>query len=565
MSNTQRRLIVAALALAALAWFKLPHHRADADAAPTAAAQAALQAAPADPATPAPAAITRRVGKIGFTPCTLAPEFGTQSVEALCGGFDVPENRATPAGRKIRLAIAWLPGKGETQPDPVVMIAGGPGQSALESFPSIANAFADLRKHRNILLVDQRGTGGSNRLSCKDTEVAGKKDADKASGEHAGNDKAGDGKAGDGKASGGKAGDGAGPTPTETSAETDLAAARASAQRCVAKLSKVADLRFYSTTDAIQDLDDVRAAIGAEKLNLMGVSYGTRVAQQYAKRYPTHVRTLTIDGVAPNSLVLGNTMARTLESSLDRQFGRCAKDPECAGKLGDPRAHLDALMQTLRTAPPRVTFRDAITGESRTETLTPAHIAGLARMFAYIPQAAGLLPLELNEAAHGRYEPLMALANLLRTTVGDQITDGMQYSVICTEDAGELKVDPADANALLGTDLVTTMQAQCAVWPHGTRPAGFRAPLTGNIPVLILSGEFDPVTPPAFGDEVLKSLGNARHLVVRGQGHNVLPVGCVPKLFTRFVETADAKSLDVHCLDKVPYAAPFTGFYGWEP
>ncbi|CAN5167003.1 alpha/beta hydrolase [soil metagenome] len=542
MSNTQRRLIVAALALAALAWFKLAPHRSGDDAKPTASATPSAQSADADPTTAAPDAITRQVGKIGFTPCTLAPAFGTQSVEALCGSFEVLENRAAPAGRKIRLAVAWLPAKGEAEPDPMVMLAGGPGQSALETFPTIANAFADLRKHRNVLLVDQRGTGGSNKLRCKDEDED--KNGDKA-----------DSSTGTGDAS----------VPSPASLETDLANARAATERCVAQLSKIADLRFYSTTDAIQDLDEVRAAIDADKLNLMGVSYGTRVAQQYAKRYPGHVRTITIDGIAPNSLVLGNTMARTLESSLDRQFARCAKDPKCESKLGDPRSNLNTLMQTLRTAPPKVTFRDAITGESRTETLTTGHIAGVARLFAYIPQIAGLLPLELNEAAHGRYEPLMALANLLRTTVGDQITDGMQFSVICTEDAGELKVEPADVGSLLGTDLVTAMQTACAVWPHGERPAGFRAPLTGNLPVLILSGEFDPVTPPAFGDEVLKSLGNARHLVVRGQGHNVLPVGCVPKLFTRFVETADAKSLDVHCLDKVPYAAPFTGFYGWEP
>jgi pimeloyl-ACP methyl ester carboxylesterase len=142
---------------------------------------------------------------------------------------------------------------------------------------------------------------------------------------------------------------------------------------------------------------------------------------------------------------------------------------------------------------------------------------------------------------------------------------GMQLSVICTEDAGELKADPADANSLLGVDLITTMAAQCGVWPKSQRPKDFRAPLAGNMPVLILSGEFDPVTPPRYGEEVLKTLPNGRHLVVRGQGHNVLPVGCLPKLFARFVETADAKSLDAKCLDTVPYAVPFTGFYGWEP
>jgi pimeloyl-ACP methyl ester carboxylesterase len=297
----------------------------------------------------------------------------------------------------------------------------------------------------------------------------------------------------------------------------------------------------------------------------MGVSYGTRVAQQYAARYPAQTRTVTIDGIAPNSLVLGNDFAANLESSLDRQFARCASDKTCASRLGNPRERLNALMAQLRAAPPKVTFRDAITGVSRTETLTPDHIASLARMFAYAPQAAGLLPLELAEAAQGRFEPIMALSNLLQSTVGEQIMGGMQLSVICAEDAAELKSNPADAGSLLGTAMTDTLQAQCSVWPHGTRPANFRAPLAGKVPVLVLSGEFDPVTPPRYGDEVLKTLPNARHLIVRGQGHNVLPVGCMPKLFAQFVATADAKGLDAKCLDKVPYAAPFTGFYGWEP
>ena len=543
MSNTKRRLFTAALALAGLAWFKLHSASHDDAAAKHAALSPTAVSASVRVARDGPPAITRQLGRIALTPCTLAPDFGVQTVEAQCGSLEVPENRAAPGGRKIRLAVAWLPTKGgESQPDPVVFIAGGPGQSTLEAFPGIANAFAEVRKHRDVLLVDQRGTGGSNKLTCKEPG-----DQNAAGRDAAGRDAAG------------------GDATVEAAVTDDGAKERDFAIRCAAQLASRADLRFYTTTEAIQDLDAVRAAIGVDKLNLMGVSYGTRVAQQYAKRYPAHVRTITIDGVAPNSLVLGNTMARDLESSLDRQFARCANDKICNDKLGNPRQRLNALMAALRTAPPKVSFRDAITGEMRSETLTPGHIAGLARMFAYVPQAAGLLPLEIDEASKGRYEPLMALANLLRTTVGDQIMGGMQLSVICSEDASELKVEPADADSLLGTAMVTGLQAQCAQWPKGTRPADFRAPLTGKVPVLILSGEFDPVTPPKYGDEVLRTLPNGRHLVVRGQGHNVLPVGCLPKLYARFVETANAKSLDVHCLDKVPYTAPFTGFYGWEP
>ena len=516
-----RRWIFLVLALAVLGWMKLHPTGQGVDRAGKIAAEAAPTAA-----GPVQPPVTRRLGQLDFTPCTLALELGTQTVEAQCTRLMVPENRGAPNGRRISLAIAWIPAKNEPAPDPVFMIAGGPGQSALDSFPGIAAAFAEVAKKRDIVLVDQRGTGGSNKLVCKDSQ-------------------------GD-KSTAVEGGDGVG-------------AATEAARICAAKLSMKADLRFYNTTDAIQDLDDVRTAIGATQVNLMGVSYGTRVAQQYAKRYPAHTRTVTIDGIVPDSLVLGNEMARNLENSLDSQFNRCVASKSCAEKLGNPRARLNALMARLKSAPPLVRYRDAITGEAREERLTPGHIAGLARMFAYAPQIAGLLPLELNEAAQGRYEPLMALSKLLASSIGEQITYGMQLSVICTEDAAELKPDPADAGSLLGIDMVTTLQAQCAVWPHGKRPDDFRQPLTGQVPVLILSGEFDPVTPPRYGEEVLKSLPNGRHLVVRGQGHNVLPVGCMPKLFASFVDGADAKKLDVACLDTVPYAVPFTGFYGWEP
>lgn len=526
--NKTFRLIIAVVVLLALFGYRQYTQRQHESAkAPTlATVDAGTNAKAEAAAAKASPAITRRKGVLAFTPCTLAPDFGTASVEALCTKFLVPENHAAPNGRKISLAVAWVPAKGEGLPDPVFMLAGGPGQSALESFPSLVSAFADLRKKRDILLVDQRGTGDSNKLICKDEK---------------------------------------GKSAVVEDDDYGVDASRSFAAGCAAKLAAAADLRFYSTSDAIQDLDAVRVAFGAEQVNLMGVSYGTRVAQQYAARYPAHTRTVTIDGIVPNTLVLGNEHARNLESSLDRQFARCSADQGCMEKLGDPRARLNKLMATLATDPPLVSYRDAITGEAKQEKLSPGHIVTLARMFAYAPQAAGLLPLELNEAAQGRYEPLMALSNLLSSTLGDQIMHGMQLSVICTEDASEMKANDADKDSLLGNNMITVLQAQCEAWPKGLRPQGFRKPLAGTVPVLILSGEFDPVTPPRYGDEVLKTLPNGRHLIVRGQGHNVLPIGCMPKLFARFVDTADAKQLDASCLDKIPYAKPFTGFYGWEP
>ena len=471
----------------------------------------------------APDAQARKLGSLEFKPCSLSAPFSGESLPAQCTTLAVPENPAAPAGRKIKLKLAWIPAEREdaAEPDPVLMLAGGPGQSALESYPGASRAFADLRKKRHIVLVDQRGTGGSNALTCKENLDESQL-----------------------------------PSPE---------VARDYTQRCVDSLLKRADPRFYTTTEAIQDLESVRKAIGAPQLNLVGISYGTRVAQQYAARYPATTRTIVLDSVAPNSLVLGNEFARNLEDALDLQFARCAKTPACVQRLGDPRAKLQALMAKLETDPPLVTYRDGITGESKQDTLTPALVTGLVRMYAYMPMASALLPLQLNEAANGRYDALMALSQMLNTQMSESITMGMQLSVICSEDGSELKANPADEGTLLGNDFAKYLSAQCSVWPKGTRPANFRAPLKTPVPALLLSGEFDPVTPPRYGDEVVKTLKNGRHLVLRGQGHNVIGIGCMPRLMAKFVDGADAKVLDATCLDRLPYTPPFTGFHGWEP
>jgi pimeloyl-ACP methyl ester carboxylesterase len=330
-------------------------------------------------------------------------------------------------------------------------------------------------------------------------------------------------------------------------------------------LSKHADLRFYTTTDAVRDLETVRRAIGAPALNLVGVSYGTRVAQQYAMRHPATTRTLVLDSVAPNTLMLGNDFARNLEQALDLQFGRCGKEPACAQALGDPRSRLDALMTRLRRDPPLVRYRDASTNVMRQERLRPEDVAGLMRMYAYAPLASALLPLQLKEASEGRYDGLMAMAKMLDRTLAGQMMLGMQLSVICSEDAAGLKDDPGDAATLLGNQFAADLGAQCQAWPKGAMPADFHTPLRTRVPALLMSGEFDPVTPPRYGGQVAATLPNARHLVVRGQGHNVIGAGCMPKLFAQFIETADAKALDPACLRTVPYTPPFTSFNGWEP
>lgn len=491
---------------------------------PLAAALAlALAACGQTPPAEADNAQGRRFGELVFQPCSLSSPTALKGIEAECTTLEVAENPAEPNGRKIGLKIAWLlpDNEADAEPDPIFMLAGGPGQSALQSYPGLDPAFQEARKRRHVILVDQRGTGGSNLLNCKfDDETA-------------------------------------------TDASADAAGKLAAA--CAAELSKKADLRFYTTTDAVRDLDTVRKALGVDKLNLMGVSYGTRVAQQYALRHPQHTRSLLLDSVVPNTLPLGNIFARNLDDALALQFGQCTRIPDCRDKLGDPRQQLDTLLAKLRSDPPLVKYRDASTHELKEERLTADHVAGLVRMYAYMPAAAALLPNLIHEANQGRYEDLMALAKMLTGEMEDAIATGMQFSVICAEDTGSFNTREEDRNTVLGQKMVESMAAMCAAWPAGKAPADFRTPLSGGTPVLAISGEYDPVTPPRYGDEAIAKLSNARHLVLKGQGHGVLSVGCMPKLFAQFIDKADPKALDAKCLDTLDSVPPFTSFNGWTP
>ena len=478
----------------------------------------------------AQASARRRLGAIAFEPCTLSSAMAQASIDAQCATFEVAEDPSQPKGRRIALDIAWLPAgdKGAKAPDPVFFLAGGPGQAATEYAALIDQALRDVRKQRDIVLVDQRGTGATSPLACRD-------------------------------------GNGQALTLPEDG-ETDADAIAGYAARCLQSLAGKADPRQYTTTRAVEDLDAVRRAIGAQRINLVGVSYGTRVAQQYAARHPQHTRSLVLDGVVPNELVVGGEFARTFERALDLQAAHCRSLPSCRQRFPeDLRVRLRELKARLSDAPVQVDYRDPATGGKRRDTLTADAVVGVTHMFSYMPQMMSLLPVVLDEAHRGDYASLMALAQLATRGMEGGLSRTMQWSVICAEDADRYVPDPRDADTVLGADMASALFAACRAWPRGERPAGFNAPLRSDVPSLLLSGEIDPVTPPAYGQRVLEGLPNGRHLVLRGQGHNVGGIGCMPKLVGQFVETLNAKGLEAGCLDAIGYVPPFTGYNGWEP
>ncbi len=469
----------------------------------------------------------RQLGQLNFEKCEL-PVVGTRPTNPLnaeCTTLKVPENWDGEGGREIELAIALVPSRSpKPEPDPVFMLAGGPGQSARESWRQVAGVFQDVLANRNVILLDQRGTGASNRFNCPEPENL---------------------------------------DPNVVDIDPDMAASLA--QSCLESVRKTHDARFYSTEDAARDLERVREALGVEQINLVGVSYGTRMGQIYTKRYPTRVRTLLLDSVVPNELALGTEHAINLEDALKAQLARCQADAECGAKFGDPYATLKQLAAELRERPRTATMRNPRTFESVEVPLNTGSLAVVARMYMYSGEITALLPVTLQEAREGRFDALLAQASMMSDDLGSQIASGMHWSVLCAEDAAGFQPRPQDDELLLGQDFIVMVTHWCAQWPRRPIPADFHEPMSGDTPTLILSGEFDPVTPPRYGDQVARNLPRGRHLVVPGQGHSVMGRGCGPKLLSEFIKTADAKALDADCLQEQTPAPFFLNFSGSAP
>ena len=484
----------------------------------------------AEPASMAPAPVRNADGSITagslvFKPCELAAPQTGATTSAYCAPFSVPENWDAPDGRKIDLKLAMLASTAAAPPaDPVVLIAGGPGQSATESWPQAPASFAPLREKRNIILLDQRGTGGSNALTCA-----------------------------------------RGLDDIEAEPAFDPDRMRAQTKACLDKVSAHADPRYYTTTMALRDLEAVRQALGAPRLNLVGASYGTRVAQQYAKTYPDAVRTVLLDSAVPDDNALGSDFAANLDAALKAQFAVCAADKACAKAFGDPWANLEKLRGMLREKAVEVSYRDPVDNAPKTMHVGPDTLAALARMYAYMPETGALLPLGISRAVSGDYAPLAGQAQMLGQQMKSLADNAMQLSAICSEDADRIAVHDADQDTLLGSRFADVLKAQCEIWPHGTRPVDFNAPLAGDVPVLILGGEFDPVTPPRYAEAIVKTLPKGRVLIAKGQGHSVLGRGCFPKLAARFVDTRDALSLDADCVKDFSPIPAFIDFSGAAP
>jgi pimeloyl-ACP methyl ester carboxylesterase len=480
-----------------------------------AAFAAGVQAAP--PAKPAAV-------RPEFHECQIGAEDSPQRQQALCASLVVPEDRAHPERRKIGLHVAWLKARAsEPKPDALFFIAGGPGQAATEAFLEEAPAFDRIRSEHDIVLVDQRGTGGSNRLDCPQPP--------------------------------------AGLQPTDA----EIAAA---AQACLKQLP--GDPRFYTTTVAAQDLDAVRAAMGYPQVDLYGISYGTRVALQYLRAFPENARAVVLDGVVPADLALGPDISLDAQRALGLLFSRCARVPGCKQAFPDLAANFSALQKDLDGHPVSVSLRDPLTGAPRSEQLTWDKVATAVRLMSYQSETAALLPLLIHQAAvQHDYLPLMSTALLFTDQLQESFAQGMGVAVVCTEDAPFISEDAQLQKQLhdtyLGASTLDSITKSCKSWPRGVMDPDFKKPVVSAKPVLLLSGEDDPITPPSNAERAAKTLSNSLSLVVAGQGHGNVFRGCMPRVVAEFIDAGAVKGLDTACVKDIKPFPFFVNFSGPQP
>lgn len=438
-----------------------------------------------------------------LTPCRIAG----LDAEVRCGTYWVFEDRARHAGRRIPLKVIVLPSKRATPaPDPVWFVSpGGPGTTNSDLAVPLWSAW--WRDTRDVVLVDLRGTGGESRLDCS---LPGSDD--------------------------------------HPEAYLSTLFPRPAIRACRDELAKRVDLRFYNTMLAVDDLDEIRAALGYAKVNLWGVSWGTRAVLIYLRRHPQAVRTATVEGVAPPSLKNPLSHARSAQDALDLVFDACDRQADCHAAFPDIRAETRTVFERLHRAPAEVTLRSR-TGGAVTVPLSWQAFAEALRVMTYYVPNLRRVPLLLHRAYRGDLTSFATAGIASNRGLRSLLRFGFLLSVTCTEDVPRIVPDEIareTAGTYLEDSRVREQMAACAEWPRGDLPPGYGDPVHSDVPVFLLSGTLDPVSPPHFGAEAARTLPNSIHVVAPG-AH--VPAGpCIDAMERTFLEAGSAAAVDTSCV-----------------
>lgn len=445
-------------------------------------------------------------------PCRIA---GVEE-ELRCGIHHVFEDRGARHGRTLPLRVVLIPAR-DPLPErpPIFIIFGGPGQTATSSARFVVGGWE--RENHDVVLVDQRGTGEGHRLDCR---IPG----------------------------------------SDPQSYLEPLFVPALFRACRAELESEFNLSLYTTPLATDDLDEIRRALGYEQILLAGGSYGSRFVLTYIRRHGDHVRAAIMNGLVPFDLRNPLYHARGAQAAWDGLVGECRADPVCAAAYPNLAADFATLRARLRERPARVRLATG-SGEEPVEVSLSEEAFGEAlRVMLYRADSARGIPLLISRALDGDFVPFATTGLEVNRRLRDQLRLGMLLSVVCSEDVARIR--PEDVaretrDTFLGDIRVRQQMAVCADWPRGALPADYAAPFRSEVPVLLMSGNLDPVTPPIWGDLTARYFANVRHITVPG-GH-LIDSSCTDAISRAFFAAGSAEGLDTSCVSSLrppPFALP---------
>jgi pimeloyl-ACP methyl ester carboxylesterase len=457
----------------------------------------------------APPAEPIRTSRVDLQPC----RFANHKSALLCGKYPVFEDRVAKAGRMISLNIVVAPATAaEPKPDPVFFLTGGPGQGAAQVATAREDPLmSELRRERDLIFIDLRGTGDSNRLQCSGT-------------------------------------------PDRNSAQNYFAEIfpLQRIHACYEALAGIADLRFYTTPIAMDDFEEVRAALGYGKISLYAVSYGTQAALQYLRLYSTRVRSAVLAGVTTPAAKLLLHFAKGAQQAMDRLMDDCAADETCANQFPNIKGDFAFVLAAFDNGPVTFEVNHPVMKTSQRVNLSRGVFVERLRWMLYDHRTARLIPLLIQQAAMGNWAAFTKIA-FAPGAVGSGVSLGMYLSVTCTESVApisEHEIVRETQGTFLGEYRTRRHQQACSGWPQGKISPEYYQPAKSEVPVLMLSGEIDPATPPEYGKAASQFLLNSQQIVLRRTPHDYQS-DCATQLAAEFIAQGSPEDLDTSCADHI--------------
>lgn len=444
-----------------------------------------------------------------------------------CGTYEVFEDRAAKSGRTIKLKIVVLKSPGsKPAADAIFPLHGGPGAPATDLVELANEILGPARQDHDLVFVDQRGTGGSNPLTCDIADDA--KDLTSFFGDILPPDKV---------------------------------------RACREKLQEHADLRLYTTPIAMDDLDEVRAALGYEKIDLVGLSYGSIAAQVYMRQHPEHVRTVFLAGVATPSIKQPLLFPRSAQHAMDLLFADCTADKTCHEAFPRLKEEFGVVLSRFNKGPVPVELVDSVSKNRVQVKLSRSSFVEGIRLAMYSTFSQQFVPKIIHQAYEKDYVPFEEAA--VHLSPGASVARGVYFTITCSEGVPFIsakELTDETKNTYVGPERVERHITACKDWPKGNIDSSYLEPVKSDLPVLMISGEVDGSSPTWFGESALKYLPNGRQLKIRYLGHQ-FEGNCLRDIFTSFIKDGSAKNLDASCTEKIrrpPFATQFPPWFGFD-